>query len=512
MAPLSIGCDCFVNGSVNGECDSEGQCSCVSGFTGLQCDMCEDGYQQTPSGCEGKRYNTDTAHVTSLLTSVHVVCPNCYLQVYQSINMSQAAAMSLQSSLDGLMASLSSGTFQNRLSHIQGNVSMLTALAGNLTANDSNLQEMINVLEGNLEVLRNRISSAVFNLGQMNNSITAISARNSAILNQINSLQLSLLTAFTTLEEMSVTVIEINNITSSIMDLHVSAQSIAQDISQTTSVVSIQVELLLNITTDIQYTLNRASDTVSLALDKQMNVTADITDLLFCVSLLQERTANLTLLVVSILSRAVDVETRLAGQRENPFSPPSNETIAIVCNSTSALQNDIDNLAIDVRTLNSSLAVYGSILERSIAVVQDLEGSVMDSEPLSNNLSQSANQILSAVLAVQDSTGQLLETAHSILVTLQDFDNLSNQSSQAATDALELVELVQAATEKSVSTTLEVLDLVQTAGSVINSTRSTAKSTETVILEVQQVHTCNDTFGVLCMYLSVVQLSLSLVL
>ena len=47
-------CNCYVNGSVNGNCNEEGKCSCKTGYTGDTCDRCWDRFWNSTGICIGK--------------------------------------------------------------------------------------------------------------------------------------------------------------------------------------------------------------------------------------------------------------------------------------------------------------------------------------------------------------------------------------------------------------------------------------------------------------------------
>ena len=74
---LFLECECDISGSNSTSCDTVGNCTCKSGFTGEKCDTCLSGYFQDTSGiCQGIVY------VSSLIWSHHSPHKNIFLFVF----------------------------------------------------------------------------------------------------------------------------------------------------------------------------------------------------------------------------------------------------------------------------------------------------------------------------------------------------------------------------------------------------------------------------------------------
>ena len=49
-----LDCECDINGSNGTYCDTDGNCTCKSGYTGKKCDTCLSAFFQDTSGiCQG---------------------------------------------------------------------------------------------------------------------------------------------------------------------------------------------------------------------------------------------------------------------------------------------------------------------------------------------------------------------------------------------------------------------------------------------------------------------------
>ena len=55
MHHKSQDCDCTENGSINQECDDNGQCNCKDNVGGMKCDVCDLNTFGFPT-CEGKDF------------------------------------------------------------------------------------------------------------------------------------------------------------------------------------------------------------------------------------------------------------------------------------------------------------------------------------------------------------------------------------------------------------------------------------------------------------------------
>ena len=51
-----LACGCYTEGSSNSSCNSTGQCTCETGYTGDKCDSCESEYYKSGSNCTGKNF------------------------------------------------------------------------------------------------------------------------------------------------------------------------------------------------------------------------------------------------------------------------------------------------------------------------------------------------------------------------------------------------------------------------------------------------------------------------